>query len=128
MRPQPLIAVRDAEASSRWYPRLLDCKSGNGGKDYEQLLYRGERVMQLHAWDVQDDEHPHTGRAESKPYGNGVLLWFQVESFDAAVARAGELGAEILEEPHTNPNAGQREVWLRDPDGHVVVIASLPGA
>jgi predicted enzyme related to lactoylglutathione lyase len=57
-----------------------------------------------------------------------VLLWFQIESFDAAVSRARELGAEILEEPHTNPNAGQREIWLRDPDGYVVVLASEPGA
>jgi len=23
----------------------------------------------------------------------------------------------------TNPNANQREIWLRDPDGYVVVIA-----
>jgi len=23
-----------------------------------------------------------------KPYGNGVLLWFEIEDFDAAVARA----------------------------------------
>ena len=128
MRPQPLIAVRDVEASSRWYRRLLGCKSGHGGKEYEQLLYDGELVMQLHAWDVEDDQHPHMGRADLVPYGNGVLLWFQVESFDAAVARAAELGAEVLEEPHTNPNAGQREIWLRDPDGYVVVVASVPGA
>ena len=64
MRPQPLIAVRDVEASSRWYQRLLDCKSGHGGKEYEH--------------------------------------------------------------PHLNPNAGQREIWIRDPDGYVVVLASQP--
>jgi catechol 2,3-dioxygenase-like lactoylglutathione lyase family enzyme len=31
MRVQPLIAVRDVEASSRWYQSLLGCKSGHGG-------------------------------------------------------------------------------------------------
>ena len=31
MRPQPLIACRDVEASSRWYQRLLGCKSAHGG-------------------------------------------------------------------------------------------------
>jgi catechol 2,3-dioxygenase-like lactoylglutathione lyase family enzyme len=128
VRPQPLIAVRDVEASSRWYQRLLGCKSGHGGREYERLTFKGDLVLQLHAWDVVDDEHPHMGRADLKPYGNGVLLWFQIESFDAAVLRARELGAEILEEPHTNPNAGQREIWLRDPDGYVVVLASEPGA
>ena len=27
MRPQPLIAVTDVEASSRWYQRLFGCKA-----------------------------------------------------------------------------------------------------
>ena len=31
MRPQPLIAVLDVEASSRWYQRLLGCQSAHGG-------------------------------------------------------------------------------------------------
>jgi catechol 2,3-dioxygenase-like lactoylglutathione lyase family enzyme len=52
-----------------------------------------------------------------------VLLWFETDDFDAAVARARALGAQVLEEPHENPNAGHREIWLRDPDGYVVVIA-----
>jgi hypothetical protein len=33
------------------------------------------------------------------------------------------LRAQVVEEPHVNPNAGHREIWLRDPDGYVVVIA-----
>lgn len=128
MRPQPLIAVCDVESSSRWYQRLLGCKSGHGGNEYERLLADGELVLQLHAWDVAHDPHPFMGREDVKPYGNGVLLWFQIGDFDAAASRARGLGAEILEEPHANPNAGHREVWLRDPDGYVVVLASEPGA
>ncbi len=31
VRAQPLIAVSDVEASSRWYCRLLGCTSGHGG-------------------------------------------------------------------------------------------------
>jgi catechol 2,3-dioxygenase-like lactoylglutathione lyase family enzyme len=128
LRPQPLIAVRDVESSSRWYQRLLGCKSGHGGNKYERLLADDELVLQLHAWDVAHDPHPFMGSEALKPYGNGVLLWFQIADFDAAVSRARGLGAEILEEPHANPNAGHREVWLRDPDGYVVVLASEPGA
>ena len=37
------------------------------------------------------------------------------------------LGADILEEPHVNPNARHRECWLRDPDGYVVVLAGAEG-
>jgi hypothetical protein len=29
-----------------------------------------------------------SGNPKLKPYGNGVLLWFEIEDFDAAVARA----------------------------------------
>jgi hypothetical protein len=38
MRLQPLIAVTDFEASSRWYQRLLGCRSSHGGVEYEPLL------------------------------------------------------------------------------------------
>ena len=38
MRPQPLIAVTDVEASSRWYQRLLGCRSAHGGAGYERLV------------------------------------------------------------------------------------------
>jgi catechol 2,3-dioxygenase-like lactoylglutathione lyase family enzyme len=122
MQPQPLIAVRDVPASSRWYQQLLGCTSGHGGDEYEQLVDpAGTLILQLHAWDAHD--HPHLGG----PHGNGVLLWFQVGAFDAAVARAGTLGALVLEGPKVNPAAQHREIWLRDPDGYVVVLASAYG-
>ena len=128
MRPQPLIAVRDVVASSRWYQGVLGCESGHGGKEYERLLSKGELVLQLHAWEAATHEHPHMGRAELQPWGNGVLLWFRIDDFDAAVERVRALAAEVLEEPHLNPNAGQREIWIRDPNGYVVVLASRPEA
>jgi catechol 2,3-dioxygenase-like lactoylglutathione lyase family enzyme len=125
MRPQPLIAVADVEASSRWYQRLLNCQSGHGGREYERLLSDGELVLQLHHWGAR--EHPHLGDLSQKPYGNGVLLWFQVDDFDAAIERTRSLRAEILEPPHVNANAQHRECWIRDPDGYVVVLASARG-
>ena len=127
MRSQPLIAVHDVEASSRWYQRLLDCKSGHGGRSYEVLMDGREVLLQLHAWGDPKNEHEHLGDPATKPYGNGVLLWFQTDAFDAAVSRARALGAEVLEEPHVNPNAKHREIWLRDSDGYVVVLAGARG-
>lgn len=125
MQPQPLIAVRDVEASSRWYQRLLGAESAHGGREYERLTVNGQLVLQLHDWHAHG--HAHLGNPASQPYGNGVLLWFQTDDFDAAVARARSLGAAILEEPHLNPNANQYECWLRDPNGYVVVLAGAPG-
>ena len=131
MRPQPLIAVSDVEASSRWYQRLLGCRSAHGGRAYDQLVHHGELIMQLHAFDVG---HHHGPIADShdKPYGNGVLLWFEVSDFDAAVARSEGLGAEVVLPVHRNPPEGpggpaHRELWIRDPNGYAVVLASPDG-
>ena len=132
MRPQPLIAVTDVEASSRWYQRLLGCRSAHGGTRYERLVRDGRLVMQLHNWEVEHHHGP-VGDRNKKPYGNGVLLWFEIDDFDAAVTRAAEMEAEVVLPPHRNPPAGQeggprhREIWLRDPEGYMVVLASPDG-
>jgi extradiol dioxygenase family protein len=94
MRPQPLIAVTDVEASSRWYQRLLGCLSGHGGSEYEQLVFNGQLVLQLHRFEVEHD-HGAIGNRDDKPYGNGVLLWFEMDDFDAVMQRSAEMGVEI---------------------------------
>ncbi len=132
MRPQPLIAVTDVEASSRWYQRLFDCQSAHGGPEYERLEKQGVLVMQLHHFGV-DHDHGPIGNRDDQPYGNGVLLWFEVDDFDAALERAMDLQAPIVLPRHRNPpdgNGGPNhwECWLRDPDGYTVVIASPDGS
>jgi catechol 2,3-dioxygenase-like lactoylglutathione lyase family enzyme len=133
-QPQTLIAVADVEASSRWYQQLLGLQSDHGGPHYERLLADGVLVLQLHN---RETEHHHgliaapVGDADP---GNGVLLWFgDVADFDDAVARAAELEAIVVLAPHRNPPEGQgngpghREIWIKDPDGYTVVIASPDG-
>ena len=132
MHPQPLICVNDVEASSRWYQRLLGCQSAHGGREYERLVVGGELILQLHRWEVEHHHGP-IGDPLARPYGNGVLLWFEVDDFDAAMARAESLKAEIVQPRHRNPpdgNGGPNhwEVWLRDPDGYTVVLASPDGS
>lgn len=125
---QPLIAVRDVRASSRWYGRLLDADSlpDHIHRDlYDRVFSSGRLILQLHAWD--EEHHPNLVNANAAPPGHGVLLWFQVNDFDSTVDRARELGAEVIEEPHVNAAPQHREIWLRDPDGYVVVIASPDG-
>ena len=131
MRPQPLIAVHDVEASSPWYQQLLGCQSAHGGPNYERLVANGVLVLQLHQFAVEDHHGP-IGDPHDRPYGNGVLLWFEVDDFDAAMARAAALGAEVVLPRHRNPPSGNGgpnhwECWLRDPDGDTVVIASPDG-
>jgi len=133
MRPQPLIVVTDVEATSRWYQRLLGCRSAHGGPEYERLeSVDGRLILQLHAFDVEHHHGPLADR-EDRPYGNGVLLWFETDDFDVAVSRAEELGAEVVLPRHRNPPSGDGgpnhwEIWLRDPDGYLVVLASPDGS
>ncbi len=125
VQSQPLIAVRDVRLSRRWYQQLLGVKGlpeHEHRNSYDRLMIDGRLILQLHAWDEED--HPNLVNADAAPVGHGVLLWFEVADFDAAVARARSLKAKVIEEPKVNPNAGHREMWLRDPDGYVVVIAS----
>jgi catechol 2,3-dioxygenase-like lactoylglutathione lyase family enzyme len=125
---QPLIAVRDVRASSRWYAELLGADSlpehEHRGR-YDRISCAGQLLLQLHAWDVE--EHPNLVDASAAPPGHGVVLWFQVDDFDAVVERARGLNAEVILEPHVNPAPDHREMWLRDADGYVVVVASPDG-
>src|SRR5262249_12116008 len=108
---QPLIAVRNVRASSRWYAKLLgaDPLPEHSHRDvYDRISCSGQLLLQLHAW---DEDHPNLVNADAAPPGHG--------------ARA--LGAEIIEEPHINPRPQHREIWLRDSDGYVVVVASPDG-
>jgi hypothetical protein len=125
---QPLIAVRNVRASSRWYADLLraDTLPDHPHRDvYDRIWRSGRLLLQLHAWDAED--HPNLVNPNAAPPGHGVVLWFQVEDFDAAVQRARRLKAEIVEDTHFNPAPRHREMWLRDPDGYVVVLASPDG-
>nr|AUN37508.1 hypothetical protein [uncultured bacterium] len=131
MRPQPLICCSDVEASSRWYQRLLNCQSAHGGPNYERLVVNGRLVLQLHRFD-KDDHHGPIGDQKSRPYGNGLLLWFEIDDFEAAVSRSQEMNVEVLLPRHRNPPDGDGgpnhwEIWLRDPDGYKVVLASPDG-
>ena len=116
-----MIVVRDVPASSRFYAQILGAESGHGGEEYEQLVSDGELILQLHHIDVEDHHGPLA--SPDVPLGNGTLLWFEVSDFDATVERVRSAEAVIERDVHVNPNAKQREIWLRDPDGYLVVVA-----
>jgi catechol 2,3-dioxygenase-like lactoylglutathione lyase family enzyme len=116
-----MVVVRDVPASSRFYQRVLAAESGHGGDEYEQIVSNGEIVLQIHDVDVED----HHGRLADpdQPLGNGVLLWFEVADFEATVEQVRATGAPVVRDVHTNPRARQQEIWVRDPDGYLVVLA-----
>jgi len=128
VRPQPLIAVSDVASSATWYARLLGARRlGADTHDnvYDRVMWEDELIMQLHAWDEED--HPNLVDRGAAAIGHGMLLWFELDDFDAAVRRARDMNVTVVEEPHVNPGPQHREMWLRDPDGYVVVITSPDG-
>lgn len=132
VRAQPLIAVADVRSSSKWYQELLGVENiGGEPSDHDGVYDRlfnsdGQLILQLHSWD--DEDHPNLVDADAALRGHGVLLWFEVDDFDAVVERVDALGAKVVLEPHVNPFPQHREIWLRDPDDYVVVLASPDGS
>ena len=56
-----------------------------------------------------------------------AMLEFEVDDVGAVAARAGTIGAEIVQPPTTMP-WGNRSMLLRDPDGAIVNIFARPKA
>ena len=119
--PQPMVVVRDVPRSSRFYQDVLGAASGHGGDEYEQIVADGEILLQLHRIDVEDHHGPLAD--PDQPLGNGVLVWFEVSDLAEAAERIHRAGLAVERDVHVNPNAHQEEVWLRDPDGYLVVLA-----
>jgi hypothetical protein len=131
VKSQPILAVRDVRGSARWYAQVLgsDEPTGSPPSDHDHLYRRiyvgGQMVLQLHAWDEED--HPNLIGPDRASVGHGVLVWFELEDYETAASRARAMGAEVIEET-VNPRARHHELWLRDPDGYVVVLASPDGS
>ena len=92
MRPQPLIAVTDVEASSRWYQRLLGCRSAHGGKAYERLV-TGDTLI------LQEKPAEAMTRYFTQAFLNFNVVW---EAFRSSVAA----GVVNVAAPDRVPGAG----------------------
>ncbi|GGA27256.1 VOC family protein [Dyella nitratireducens] len=124
-RTWTIIAVSDVAASFHWYQSLFGQPIASPAHTYfgQVLDADGTVLLCLHQWGAHD--HPSLTSPDSGMPGNGLLLFFRVDDFDMALARARELAARFEEEPHMNPNTGTMEFSLRDLDGYYVTISSL---
>jgi catechol 2,3-dioxygenase-like lactoylglutathione lyase family enzyme len=127
-RTWTIIGVGDVPASSMWYQSLLGLPETAPAHDhFGQILDAdGTVLLCLHEWGAH--EHPSLTSPDHAQPGNGLLLFFRVDDFYAALPRARALVARLDEEPHVNPNTGTREFSLRDPDGYYVTISALYAA
>ena len=120
MKMDPIIAVKNVEASSKWYQQLLQCKSMHGGTEFDILTTpSGDVLLCLHKWRQHD--HPTMQNPEITP-GNGLILYLRTENMQAIRDNAKTMALTVEEEVHLNPNSLRREFSLRDPDGYYLTI------
>ena len=124
-RTWTIIGVRDVAASFKWYQSLFgQPPTRPAHPDFGQILDSdGTVLLCLHQWGVED--HPSLMSPDEGTPGNGLLLFFRVDDFNAALQRARALVTRFEEEPHMNPNTETMEFSVRDPDGYYVTISAL---
>ena len=123
-RTWTIVGVADVARSFEWYQTLFGQQLTSPAHTYFGQLRDsdGTVLLCLHQWGAH--EHPTLASPETAAPGNGLLLFFRVDDFDAALERARALVPHLEEEPSLNPATGTLEFALRDPDGYYVMISA----
>jgi len=124
-RTWTIIGVADVARSFHWYQSLFGQPQSLPAHDYfgQVVDTDGTVLLCVHKWG--DHGHPTLLSPDRVEPGNGLLLFFRVDDFDAALSRARTLVSQLEEEPSTNPATGTQEFALRDPDGYYVMVSAL---
>lgn len=121
-KTDPIIAVKDVEASAKWYGELFGFKNVHGGKEFAVLMDGNEVVLCLHKWGT----HEHPSLADQNiPTGNGLLLYFRTDQMEGIRKKAKEREVVVIEEIHENQNSLRKEFSFRDPDGYFLTVSEF---
>src|SRR5690242_407394 len=124
-RTWTIIGVANVANSFKWYQSLFGQSETSPAHDYFGQIVDadGTVLLCLHEWGAH--EHPSLTSPDHATPGNGLLLFFRVDDFDAALQRARAFVSRFAEEPNLNPATKTMEFSLRDPDGYYVTISAL---
>jgi len=83
-----IIGVEKVADSFNWYQSLLGTPTAAPAHDYWAQIRDadGTVLLCLHEWGAHD--HPSLMSSDTAQPGNGLLLFFRVDDFDLALARA----------------------------------------
>ena len=122
-RLDPIIAVKNIEASSKWYEKIFGLRNEHGGGHFSVLISEDNEItLCLHKW--EEDNHPTMMNPAIAP-GNGLLLYLRTDDMNNIYQRALEAGSVIEEDIHLNPNSLKREFSFRDPDGYYLTVSEF---
>lgn len=124
-RTWTIIGVADVARSLGWYQALLALPQSPPHHSYfgQVLDADGTVLLCLHEWGAH--EHPTLTSPDVARPGNGLLLFFRVDEFEASLAAARTLVERLEEEPSRNPATGTLEFALLDPDGYYVMVSAV---
>jgi predicted enzyme related to lactoylglutathione lyase len=120
----PIIAVKDVEASSGWYQQVFGFKRVHGGKDrFAVLVSKDDEILLcLHKW--EEHHHPTMANPGITP-GNGLILYFRTENMDTVRQNVDKIGSTVEVDIHVSPNSLKKEFSMRDPDGYYLTITEF---
>ncbi|MET6998479.1 VOC family protein [Chitinophaga defluvii] len=122
-RLDPIIAVKDVEASANWYQRIFGFTNSHGGDNFSVLVSADNEIMLcLHKWG--EHNHPTMTNPTITP-GNGLLLYFRTDNMINIYQNAIEAGCVIEEDIHLNENSLRKEFSFRDPDGYFLTVTEF---
>jgi predicted enzyme related to lactoylglutathione lyase len=119
----PIIAVKDVEASSKWYQQVFGFRRTHGGNEFAVLVSEDDEiVLCLHKWG--EHNHPTMTNSSLTP-GNGLILYFRTEDMNTVRQNVEKIGGIVEEAIHLNPNSLKKEFSIKDPDGYYLTITEF---
>jgi catechol 2,3-dioxygenase-like lactoylglutathione lyase family enzyme len=120
----PIIAVKNVEASSKWYQGIFGFRRAHGeSAEFAVLVSENDEILLcLHKWGAH--EHPTMTNPKITP-GNGLILYFRTENINDIRQNTEKLDCIIEEDVHVNPNSMKKEFSFRDPDGYFLTITEF---
>jgi uncharacterized glyoxalase superfamily protein PhnB len=109
----PVLAVHDLDASAEWFERVLGAQRHDPVPGWA-FCRAGSVTFMLGCC---PDEPPASAIGD-----HNYVAYLTVDGVDAFYERAVLAGAEVLKAPTDEP-WGRREMALRSPDGHRLVLA-----
>jgi lactoylglutathione lyase len=113
-----ILYVPDVPAALGFYERAFGLPAGFAAADGSYATLPGEGGILAFA---RTDMAPAAAAASRRPAGFEV--WLEAEDVPAALERALQAGAELVQEPVVKP-WGQTVAYVRDPNGTLIELGT----